>query len=90
MPKKFNPKNGQDVVEYVKNKPGVEIHQKKNGMVSIKTSKGSMQVQDNRTNYSEVDKGNVRRWLRILGLLSLVLIPLAFWINHVIAIRGGY
>jgi len=85
----FNPVNGHEVVDYVAGKNGVELHQKKDGRTVIKTDKGTMQVYDNNKNYSNVDKANVRRWLRILGLLCLILVPLAFWINHVLLIRAG-
>lgn len=70
---KFNPKNGRDVINFAKGKPGVELHQKKNGMVAIKTPKGSMQITDSNSEYSESDKSNVRKWLKIIGLLILIL-----------------
>lgn len=84
---KYNPKNGHQVIEDMAGKPGVEIHQKKNGMVTIKTDKGSMQVVDGKSNYSEHDKANVRKWLKLIGLL--ILLGTCGWIYHVISVRAA-
>lgn len=74
MPKKahLNIQNGQDVVNYASSQ-GAEISQKKDGRVKITTEKGSMIVFDNTRQYSSVDKGNVKRWLKLLGLLVVLL-----------------
>ena len=65
--------SGKDVVDYA-SKQGAEISQRKDGRVKISTEKGSMLVYDNNHPYSSVDKGNVKRWLKLLGLLILILL----------------
>ena len=82
--------SGRDVVEYA-SKHGAEISQRKDGRVKISTEKGSMLVYDNNHPYSSVDKGNVKRWLRILGLLIVLLVCTGtfLWIQHVISVRAG-
>ena len=81
MATKFNPQNGREVVKYAKEK-GAKIEQKKNGMVKISTPSGSMQVEDNKHNYSEHDKSNIRRWLKLLGLLLLFLLFVFLILPH--------
>lgn len=80
--------NGHDVVDYA-SEQGANISQRKDGRVKISTEKGSMLVYDNKVQYSSVDKGNVKRWLKLLGLLVLVAIPLCLWMNYVASLRAA-
>lgn len=80
MPKKNEPnlRTGDEVIKFAKGR-GAEVTPNAHGRHSaIETPSGKMHILPGKETLDKQTQGNVKRWLKLLGLLSLLMVAVDF------------